>query len=820
MNIITLNINNTRGIKSLEIFPDGKSFVIWGPNGSGKSAVVDAIDFLLTGRITRLEGSGTGGITLNQHGPHIDCQPESASVSADIIIPGHSDPISISRFMDNPGTLIYPEELENLLDPILNLAKKGQHVLSRRDILKFITSSPSSRAEGIQILLNITDIDSIRGNLVWVRGKTDRDIGVAKTTLASAQALITTTIQAEAYDADLIRDFVNSKREILGADPIDSVTANLLKEGITLHLPSQDDESVNIVVIESDVNNLLSLAADDRKKDLYTKNEALVSTIKDIKADPELLVAVDKLSLYELGASLIDEDGDCPLCEAEWSPGELKDKLDKKIQLASKASEYKNSINLISTNISSASVSVEASIETIVTALIDLDLIEKYSEFNYWKDNLEGLIKDLEDPLSAESAYGYDSDDIQVLLAPEGIFDNLPEILKMFKDNIPEVSVEQTAWDLLTRLEENLKMHERAQMDLAESINIYQLASALHDTFMESRDEILSSLYDNIKDRFVELYKFIHESDEDDFSASLQPTNAGLTMEVDFYGRGIHPPHALHSEGHQDSMGLCLYLALYEKLVGNIFRIAILDDVIMSVDSNHRRNVCELLSEFFPDTQFFITTHDKTWAHQLRSSGIVASKNSIEFYKWTIDSGPYTHLETDLWRKIDSYLEENDVLNAAVLLRKGSEQFLAIVCDSIEAHVKFRLDLRNNLGDYLPSALTRYKSILNKAKQSARSWSKNEDYEALVEIESSINQIHQRTQAEQWNVNASIHFNQWENLTPDDFRPVREAFQDFHSIFVCQDQDCGSIVRITKEGYTDSILRCNCGNIAWNLVPK
>ena len=72
MRLLELDVHNIRGICDLTLKPGGKNFVAWGPNGSGKSALVDAIDFLLTGRIARLIGKGTGGITLSEHGPHID----------------------------------------------------------------------------------------------------------------------------------------------------------------------------------------------------------------------------------------------------------------------------------------------------------------------------------------------------------------------------------------------------------------------------------------------------------------------------------------------------------------------------------------------------------------------------------------------------------------------------------------------------------------------------------------------------------------------------------------------------------------------------
>ena len=114
---------------------------------------------------------------------------------------------------------------------------------------------------------------------------------------------------------------------------------------------------------------------------------------------------------------------------------------------------------------------------------------------------------------------------------------------------------------------------------------------------MASRDEILGDLYNGIRDRFVELYRDLHQEDEGNFEATLQLSEASLDFEVDFHGRGTHPPHALHSEGHQDSMGVCLFLALSEKLTHGEISLIVLDDVVMSVDKSHRRKLCGVLGK-------------------------------------------------------------------------------------------------------------------------------------------------------------------------------------------------------------------------------
>jgi hypothetical protein len=162
----------------------------------------------------------------------------------------------------------------------------------------------------------------------------------------------------------------------------------------------------------------------------------------------------------------------------------------------------------------------------------------------------------------------------------------------------------------------------------------------------------LNTLYDAVQEDFSTFYRAINEDDESKFTAKLTPSEGKLDFDVNFYERGLFPPGAYHSEGHQDSMGVCLYLALMKRLFGDQFTIALLDDVVMSVDSGHRYQFCKLLKTHFSHTQFIITTHDRLWAEQLKSAGLVTAKTSLAFHSWTIDTGPLVESNQEIWDEI------------------------------------------------------------------------------------------------------------------------------------------------------------------------
>ena len=67
-----IEIVEFRGIRHLTLNLKKKSFGITGSNGTGKSGIVDAIEFALTGNITRLAGAGTAELSVKLHAPHVD----------------------------------------------------------------------------------------------------------------------------------------------------------------------------------------------------------------------------------------------------------------------------------------------------------------------------------------------------------------------------------------------------------------------------------------------------------------------------------------------------------------------------------------------------------------------------------------------------------------------------------------------------------------------------------------------------------------------------------------------------------------------------
>jgi hypothetical protein len=139
------------------------------------------------------------------------------------------------------------------------------------------------------------------------------------------------------------------------------------------------------------------------------------------------------------------------------------------------------------------------------------------------------------------------------------------------------------------------------------------------------------------------------------------------------------------------------------------------------------------------------------------------------------------------------------------------------LADQLGASPQFRADANYELGELLPSVLTRMDSLLGKAVAAAHSWGNTADKEAAAKRKELLSKSAAAQNVEQWAVNKAVHYNAWANFGKKDFEPVVAAFMDLLDCFRCE--KCDSWVHVTPRANPES-LRCLCNGISLNLKPK
>ena len=156
--IETIRIWEFRGIRELELKLDRENFGICGPNGTGKSGLVDAIEFALTGDISRLSGRGTGDLSVKDHGPHVDMRehPVNAKVELSAFIPSLGKSATIARSVAKPRAYdLAPNDLQ-IRQVFEELQVHPEFALSRREIIRYILAQPNQRRATSRVFSALT----------------------------------------------------------------------------------------------------------------------------------------------------------------------------------------------------------------------------------------------------------------------------------------------------------------------------------------------------------------------------------------------------------------------------------------------------------------------------------------------------------------------------------------------------------------------------------------------------------------------------------------------------------------------------------------
>lgn len=807
------HIEEVRGIRKLDIDFNRNTFSIWGPNGSGKSGVIDAIEFGLTGQIGRLTGKGTKGLTVSEHGPHVDKTKfaDAAFVKLRVFLPSLKKTVTITRKISDPRKpTIVPDNAE-IKAILAQVEEHPELTLSRREILRFILVEPTKRSDEIQAILKMEEVGQTRSAFNTAQNKLQTEQRTAKTHEKSKGDALQRHLEITTWKASDLLEAVNKRREVLGLQALTELASDKkIDEGIETGSRTTEFNKISALKDLNALNNETITFPEIGQSNV----KPILLGIERLERDGALLSALQHRVLVEKGLELI-EGPDCPLCDTSWDSEErLREHLKAKLDKSEEASKLKQELLTHATGLSQEAIRVLGLIRP-VQAIAERQKETVFAQIlTAWTNDLESLkskLTDLDGVLGLKNRLMTSWLDV-----PKTLKEDLLSLTTKI-DALPDQTATIAAQTFLITAQLRLEEYREAKGKNKQADRAAELAKSTYDIYCNVLEKELNKLYEDVQDDFSTFYRAVNEDDEKEFTAKLTPSEGSLNLEVNFYDRGLFPPAAYHSEGHQDGMGVCLYLALMKRLFGTAFSIALLDDVVMSVDTGHRYEFCKLLKTHFPDTQFIITTHDRLWAEQMKSAGLVTSKTALSFHGWSVDTGPLVESNVAIWEEINAALDKGKVEVAASTLRRHLEYVSWHVADQVGAAPQFRADGNYELGDLLPAVLKRTKDLYGKAAEAAQSWGNNTAKEAAVKCKDALTISNGAMNVEQWAVNKAIHYNQWANFGKKDFAPVVIAFKELLDCLRCA--ACDAWLYVTPRTKPEA-LRCPCSAVNLNLKQR
>lgn len=329
-------------------------------------------------------------------------------------------------------------------------------------------------------------------------------------------------------------------------------------------------------------------------------------------------------------------------------------------------------------------------------------------------------------------------------------------------------------------IENNLKIEEQ----------YLKYIEKIYNTFSETKKSKINEIYEAIIGNVNTFYSTLHPNDPhrniELKIATGRRASAELRMES--FGRAKEDPRAFASEAHQDSLGLCIFLAFVKKF-NEKCNFIVLDDVVTTIDAQHRELICILLLECFKDYQLLITTHDPIWYEQLRSHQrafrVDGNWKNLEIIRWALNTGPIIEPFKPRWDKISSKIESGDKSGAAHDGRQYLEWLLKEICR--ETLARLVLKERYTVADLLLPAKERLDELTKGTT-----------------FEKQISKRFQELEAKGSIGNLLSHDNpEVESISVDEVKRFCEAVHELHNTFTCP--NCGSFLK-----YYQNMKRLRC----------
>jgi len=792
-----------------------KNFVVCGPNGTGKSGVVDAIGFALSGDISRLSGKGQGAVSVKKHAPHVDYRnsPDEAVVVLEGTIAKTGEEFSITRTVGDSKNPVITPNTNTVNDTLGELGRHKNSTLSRRELIQYVLSTPGDRAAEIQALLQLNFLSDTRKNLQKISNTCARKFNLLKEERDSAGKNLASAAGIPLLKIQALLEEVNKRRSILELPKIVKLEANTsVKDGLTVVTEkttkgvSKSIAQTDLETLDSDLSEFTSQATKDHTLTISDRLEAL-------RKGGEFEEGVNKQSLLTLALDIFDEEL-CPVCETIWKPEEFTGLVQTKLNSLKDVLKEKGDIEKALEKVISPLPSLQVSVANIVKLGANLTPKCDTKELRKLAEQYSAAKKQINQFTSIDVLLS----NLKSLHSTEKALDDELLLIRGAVTSLLDTSERDAARDYLVEVDVRLDAFREAMRNVKASELKAKTATTVFENFDKTYSHGLTKIYKDIQKVFAELYREINKEDEAGFEAELAIERSGVGLDVDFFGRGKFPPGAYHSEGHQDGMGLCLYLALMDHLYGDGFKFCVLDDVLMSVDSGHRRAVCAMLCKKFPNTQFLFTTHDEVWLKNMQSTGLVESGNQLHFRNWSVEGGPSEWIAEDIWVEIDELVVKNDIPGASAKLRHYFEYLSGELCHGLGAPVVFRGDSRYALGQLLPNATSQFAKLYRLGKVSAESWKDTELRDQLAATEQAFKELVNEQKLEEWGINATVHYNPWAALSKEDFNPIVKAFKNIDEAVRCE--KCNGLLYLTPHFGPKEMLKCDCANVSVNLKKK
>ena len=657
---------------------DNKSIVLFGNNGDGKSSFSDAIEWFFTDKIDYLQREGCGRDDyFNRYMP-----PED---DATVRINFNDNLLDSQKTLKRKGGSLFSNTTSDFKDYIRE-SSKDSFIIRHHTMREFIDKTKKEKLERVEEIIGFSIVKESREALLKALNSLKDDgqlISLRGQLTEKVRDLISTVGKKDFRENDVL-DYADqlAKQSDSTLSIVNDCDFKSAIETLDRKIKTSDrgKELLRLDELNESLPNLPEIRNILREmNNVLTHHNELAKQQETIKAS-----AIEKL--YKAAIEAIEnklvKSGECPICKKPVDTELLLKSLTDEIEEIKKVLKERNQVIQNAKFLSSKVPSYQTNIGVLLENKVKIEFLttetsKRLTDISTYLSQYEQILTRIQQSPGAISLPSF-PDDLQ----------NLEEDVKEIQQKITQKKKQLSETDEEKKFYQNVHKLKKMYDDYIRYKEINK-DICIYDKQIDSLDKIyrdfesmergsVQKVLETISSDVNDFFRFLHPDDNFDEVELIPTGERGIEFKLRYHGEEISPPMKILSEAHLNSLGICLFLASakhFNKTTGFL----VLDDVVTSFDTGHRRPLARLMSEKFSDSQFLLFTHDELWFEILKKD--LPSRKWLfkELMKWTKDKGlDIKDSPITLKERIKNSLDENDIQSATNKCRILIEEILKV----------------------------------------------------------------------------------------------------------------------------------------------
>ena len=744
----------------------GKSTVVYGPNGSGKSSFVDAVEVCISGgKVAHLTSEYSD---RNQLNGLVNVQRPVDEKSTVKLVLGDASEITAVWASAAPAFVktgpTDPQDLDC-----------SRVALRQAELSDFIKCTKGERYSAVLPLLGLGAMQNAAENLRKLKGEAER----ANDYPQKRRDLYSLIGERERVFPGM--DHVGIKARVDELILTFSLSASSLsdaRDAIRAKMSSLDASSRTGIRLR-EIKNSTLLASFVEWKSAVVQVSAFTEPL--IKERISTLEAVghfrDKLAPDTLHVS-------CPACGVSVSVDDLSAHISRErerlTQVALVYRRYHEIINEISSRLN-------LFCNELNHADLNNWLAQGGSEYRKTVEAINSAKLALSSEFDGSIYYNLELD--------------ISKVISLAEADLPSYAAQSA--DALTAAKEQIDLAIRLQNlpELQNSIQqqevVISLLAALENEVRSQISVIAKIRFNQLSEKIQKFWSILRPHDKIEGIQLHVPTTSDKAIEIHlvFFGKQQPTPRLTLSEGQRNALGLAIFLALATEGYGGAI---ILDDVVLSLDRDHRSNVVELFKSELSDRQLIVLTHEREWFFELQR--LLPSWNFVQLSEYVDPSMGINILNSSTDIAAARLAADSDPANAISQVRRILDVGLAKIAEEIGLSLPYRRGHANDhrtAGEYL----------LQLEKQAPGQLRIRQGESEYIQYEGAIGLIRKvKPENEVWS-NRGVHtFSVSRSEAITLIGDVEQLLKAFHC------DGCNNALGTIK---SNSRCECRCGKLRW-----